>query len=151
MFFFIIRERKPCSFKSNSNYLVTSMTCVDFDIEDTYCIKDDIKYSSWACRKAKDLFDTSSKKLWSSAAHVWLTCIAIICSYANYTCPPIAHTSYFRWLGNLKCPLNKTFRATVKVCNLSISYGIAPATDTSRHCNTFRSDILLALLKKENK
>lgn len=78
-------------------------------------------------------------------------CIALICSYANYVCPPIAHTPYFRWLGNLKYPLNQTFGAIVKVYNFSISYGIAPATDTSRQYNIFISDILLALLKKENK
>ena len=29
-FFSIIMEMKPCSFKSNSNYLVTSTTCVDW-------------------------------------------------------------------------------------------------------------------------
>lgn len=75
--FFIISERKPRSFKSNSSYLVTSITCVDFDIEDIYSMRDDIKCSSWACRKAEDLFDMSSKKLWSSTAHAWL----MYCTY----------------------------------------------------------------------
>jgi len=120
------------------------------DIEDIYSMKEDFKYATCACRKAEDFFAVSGMKLRSSNAHALLLCVALTCSYANCVCPPIAHISYFRWLGNLKYPLNQTFRAIVKVCNFSISCGIAPATDTSRHY-IFSSDILLSLLKKENK
>lgn len=74
----------PCSCKFNSKYLVTSITHVDFNVEDTYSMKDDIKHSSWAYRKAEDFFDMSSKKSWSAAAHAWLMCIAPICIYAMY-------------------------------------------------------------------
>lgn len=82
------------------------------------------------------------------------SCLAYVyCTYLHlcYVYSPLAHISYFKWLGNLKYPLNQAFRVRLKVCNFSISYGIALAKDTSRYYNICSSNVLLALLEKENK